>query len=167
MPPSEQPPDDDPVEQAVAIYNAIAPNAGWPKADRVTPQRRQSLRARLRDCGGLDGWRQAMERAARSAFLRGENDRGWRASLDFFLQAKSFTKLMEGAYDGRSAIATSANRQSEPAVTAEQWDRFIARHRDDPSQWPFGTLGPPPEEPGCRAPADVLARHGFRRASAA
>ncbi|MDR6954917.1 hypothetical protein J2X65_004293 [Ancylobacter sp. 3268] len=146
----------------MAIYNAIAPTAGWPKAEVVTPQRRNLLPARLRDCGGLDGWRQAMERAARSAFLRGDNDRGWRASIDFFLQAKSFTKLMEGAYDDRSK-APEAARTMGSAVTTEQWDRLVGRHRDDPSLWPFGTLGPPPDEPGCRAPTDVLARHGYAR----
>jgi hypothetical protein len=40
-----------------------------------------------------------MDALERSAFCRGENDRGWRADFDFLLQPKSFTKLLEGAYD--------------------------------------------------------------------
>lgn len=40
-----------------------------------------------------------MDRVRASPFLRGDNDRGWRASLDFLLKPESFAKLMEGAYD--------------------------------------------------------------------
>jgi hypothetical protein len=47
----------------------------------------------------LEEWQRAMDALERSAFCRGENDRGWRADFDFLLQPKSFTKLLEGAYD--------------------------------------------------------------------
>jgi hypothetical protein len=71
---------------------------GFPAIRKMTGQRERLLRARLRD-STLDEWLQAMAALERSAFCRGENDRGWRADFDFLLQPKSFTKLLEGAYD--------------------------------------------------------------------
>ncbi len=71
---------------------------GFPAIRKMTGQRERQLKARLRD-STLDEWMQAMAALERSAFCRGENDRGWRADFDFLLQPKSFTKLLEGAYD--------------------------------------------------------------------
>jgi len=52
----------------------------------------------MREHGGPSAWAQALGNIDRSAFLQGGNDRGWRASLDFLLQASSFTKVVEGTY---------------------------------------------------------------------
>jgi uncharacterized protein YdaU (DUF1376 family) len=71
---------------------------GFPAIRKMTGQRERLLRARLRD-STLDEWLQAMAALERSAFCRGENDRGWRADFDFLLQPKSFTGLLEGKYD--------------------------------------------------------------------
>lgn len=90
-------------EAALDAYNEIAEQAGWPKAQKLTQQRRSAIRQRLRDAGGLEGWQDALAKAKAIPWLSGQNDRGWKANLDFFLQAKSFTKLMEGAYDGSRA----------------------------------------------------------------
>jgi hypothetical protein len=65
---------------------------------KMTALREKQLKARLKDCS-LDEWQRAMDALERSAFCRGENDRGWIADFDFLLQPKSFTKLLEGAYD--------------------------------------------------------------------
>lgn len=71
---------------------------GFPAVAKMTAQRERQLTARLKD-STLDEWQRAMDALERSAFCRGENDRGWRADFDFLLQPKSFTKLIEGAYD--------------------------------------------------------------------
>jgi uncharacterized protein YdaU (DUF1376 family) len=71
---------------------------GCPAIRKMTGQRERLLRARLKD-STIDEWQQAMAAMERSAFLKGENDRGWRADFDFLLQPKSFTKLLEGSYD--------------------------------------------------------------------
>jgi hypothetical protein len=71
---------------------------GFPAVAKMTGQRDRQLRARLKD-STLEEWQRAMDALERSAFCRGENDRGWRADFDFLLQPKSFTKLLEGAYD--------------------------------------------------------------------
>lgn len=117
--PSEAPPNkrDDDVRDAVGIYNQAAGRVGWPLAQRVTGARRSACLSRLGECAGLDGWRAAMERAERSEFLRGGNDKGWLPGIDFFLQAKSFTKLMEGSYDDHAG-STGSNGRAHDAIRA-------------------------------------------------
>lgn len=118
-PPSVAPPNkpDDDVREAVRMYAevALANDTGWPGVQRLTAQRSSACRQRLAEVGGLEGWRSAMERAARSSFLTGGNDKGWRADFDFFCQSKSFTKLMEGSYDDRSPVP-SARTNAHDAI---------------------------------------------------
>jgi hypothetical protein len=83
---------------AFELWNELAQRVGLPLARTLTPQRRKSILARMREHGGLDAWRTALGHVERSAFLQGTNDRGWRADLDFMLQASRFTKLVEGGY---------------------------------------------------------------------
>jgi hypothetical protein len=71
---------------------------GFPAVAKMTGQRERQLSARLKD-STLEEWQRAMDALERSAFCRGENDRGWRADFDFLLQPKSFTGLLEGKYD--------------------------------------------------------------------
>jgi hypothetical protein len=82
---------------AFACWNEAAErHPRWPKAEKLTPARRTSLKARLREAGGLDGFRGVLERAERSSFVRDEMH-GW--SLDWFLKPANFTKVREGNYD--------------------------------------------------------------------
>lgn len=91
-------------QQAVDAWNALAEKHDLPKVQRLTDTRRRALRARLSECGGLDGWTTALAKVAASSFLLGKTSRrGWRADFDFMLQQSSFTKVMEGAYDRNRA----------------------------------------------------------------
>lgn len=109
---------------AFDAYNDSATRAGWPKAQALTKTRKAALKARLKEAGGLDGWRVALGKAEASPHLCGQNDRGWTADLDFILQAKSFTKLMEGSYDRKQPAA--GPRRNDRA----QFDRSIAAVAD-------------------------------------
>lgn len=96
----------DQTEQAVAAWNALAAGCGLSRVKTLTAARRAALRARLRECGGIAGWEEALGQVRGSDFLLGQNDRGWKADFDFVLQAKSFAKLREGAYGNRGKIPT-------------------------------------------------------------
>lgn len=91
---------DPPLSEAevVEAWNSRMVPQGFPAVKRLTPERKRKLKARLRE-NTIDDWQQAMAALERSAFCRGENGRGWRADFDFLLQPKSFTKLLEGAYE--------------------------------------------------------------------
>ena len=64
-------------------------------------------------------WRKALANIERSKFLRGMTEKNFIADLTFVLQAKSFTKLIEGSY-GNGAHAPVARPVSAPSETPEQ-----------------------------------------------
>jgi hypothetical protein len=98
----------DPVAEMVEVYHEAMAPAGCPRVLKITPSRKASALQRLKDCGGMDGWRHAMAKARASPFLTGVSANGWKADFDFFMQAKSFTKLLEGSYDARKPSGTVA-----------------------------------------------------------
>jgi hypothetical protein len=53
----------------------------------------------------------------------------------------------------------------QDAIDPGAWDFHVGRYRSSRSWLP--TLGPTPDHAGCRAPLDVLHRHGFGRAAGA
>ena len=86
---------------ALEAYNATAEQIGLPKAQKLTDARKSKLKARLKDCGGLEGWNYALMKVRENPFLCGDNSRGWRVDFDFLLTQSRFVKLMEGGYDQR------------------------------------------------------------------
>jgi|GEM_PF-2650232 len=97
--------------EALAAYeawNEMAARCEMPKAQKYSTKRQKDLRNRLKECGGIEGWKIALKKAESSKFLNGESSRGFVGSLDFILKENNFTKLMEGNYDGnRAAIGNS------------------------------------------------------------
>jgi len=84
--------------EIVEAWNITADRLGLSKIAKLTDDRKRKLSARCKDAS-LDDFRAALAAIERSRWLQGDNDRGWKANFDFFLQPKSFTKLIEGAYD--------------------------------------------------------------------
>jgi len=112
----------DDVTVAFDDYNSTARDAGFPVARALTKARRASLKARLSEAGGIDGWRDALSKARASPHCTGHNDRGWTADLDFLLQQKSFTRLMEGSYDAkpnRTTLGTTKRQENGPDAALE------------------------------------------------
>lgn len=114
LPPSQPSPAND-LSEAVAAYNRAAEKAGWPQVRKLTPQRAKSLRARLRDVGGLCGWLAALRRAYASDFCR----EGWRGfGFDSLVSQQKLTRLMEGNYDNRTHTPRPADRPQDRADPA-------------------------------------------------
>lgn len=82
----------------VSIWNK---NCGvLPKAERLTEKRQKLWRARWASNPDEGYWASVVGRLAASMFCAGNNDRGWRATIDFLLQPDTHVKAMEGKYDG-------------------------------------------------------------------
>jgi hypothetical protein len=91
-----------PISEAVEIYNDAASQVGWPKVQKLTPARAKVLKARLAECGGVEGWRIAMDKGKSSDFLSGRATGSTPANFDWITKQANFTKLMEGNYDNRN-----------------------------------------------------------------
>jgi hypothetical protein len=113
--------------------------------------RQGRARARLREHPQPEYWQTVLDGIEASAWCRGENDRGWRASFDWLLQADVGAKVLEGKY------ARCASRPS-PATTKGQ--RTIDGMREVLDAWDDAEREP--ESPGDREVARV-ARGGSTR----
>lgn len=80
-------------------WNAIADECGLGKIRKLTPARQRAFKVRQREYPDIDDWKAAFRCLRANKWMHGDNKNGWRADPDFFLQAKSFTKLVEGQYD--------------------------------------------------------------------
>jgi hypothetical protein len=112
---------------AVSDWHALAEEHDLRKVAKLTKTRRSHLKARLSDCGGLDGWRSALAKIRGSPFMLGKNDRGWKIDFDFLVSESGFTKLMEGKYDGGSRVQggkKSGGATGWAAVALEQIGGF-------------------------------------------
>ena len=106
------PPAIDEIAKAVTAYNDAADRAGWPKVQKLSPARRQALRGRLKDAGGIEGWEHALTKAEGSSFLTGQTSKPFLASFDFITKSGNFIKIMEGNYDDRNNSSGSAGPNS-------------------------------------------------------
>ena len=86
------------IEEVAEDWNEMAASVGLPSIRKLTKARRTQFRVRLREYPDIDDWQRAFATIRETPWMHGKNDRGWKADFDFLLQAKSFTKLNEGAY---------------------------------------------------------------------
>jgi hypothetical protein len=64
-------------------------------------KRQASIRARIRERGKA-AFMEAVRKAVQSDFLRGQNNRGWAATLDWIIKPSNFEKILSGNYDNRT-----------------------------------------------------------------
>jgi hypothetical protein len=109
-------------ERGLQIWNDIC-GAVCPKATKCDGMRRTKLRKRIADDlrGDLEAWRAFCSRIAAAPHLRGENDRGWRADLDWVIEPANFQRISEGRYDPRGRPAASPELWNGKPITA--WNR--------------------------------------------
>lgn len=104
--------------------------AAWNSTPHVKPAkvlsagRLKHLQARLRDPDWQAHYPAALAKIPLSRFLRGENDRGWVATMDWFLRPDSVTKVLEGVYDDHPRGSTG---KPAPFSGIREWLENIQR----------------------------------------
>lgn len=113
------------IQTAFEEYNQLAKSIGLSKAISLNATRKKHLAARLKE-HGLDGWRLGLDLIDQSKFLCGTNNRGYKANLDFMLQASSYTKLLEGFY------RKDQPRRSQRSAKNSEWEKLKAKYAAPP-----------------------------------
>lgn len=125
-------PDD--CEIALRAWNDAAPDLGLRRVQNFHETRRRHLAARLRECGGLEGWGAVLAKIRGSPFLRGQNDRGWRCDFDWVTNRTNFAKVMEGNYDDRGS--KTERGVTNPFAIAALERRAAERDGEPHGDWP-------------------------------
>lgn len=111
----------EPVDWIKDLWNATV-SPPTPECLRWTAKRRTAARARLVDYPGRAAWELAIKKIAASAFCKGDNARGWKASLDFLLKPDSMDKVLEGHYDGKGGVETGGTTTAGDLVQTTALD---------------------------------------------
>ncbi len=93
---TDPPPPNSGIQDLIMKWNQID---GIVHCRKATDPRKRAYRTRSCDQDWLDSIDEALAKIAASDFCRGENDRGWRVDIDWFLKPDSLTKAIEGKYD--------------------------------------------------------------------
>lgn len=108
------------LESLPALYRRLCPSL--PQWDTITPARRVKLRLRLAEHPDPAWWEAVFRRVAATPFLRGENPRSWRATLDWLIandhHALQVHEGKYGAAEKRPAPFRAPGRPSPPPVVA-------------------------------------------------
>lgn len=110
-----------PIEKMKNVWNEICGSAGLPTIRTLTNSRKDKMRVRWRselECS-LDLWRRVCELVTQSGHHTGENNRGWKADIDFLLQPNRITQFLErdeASHNIRQIHADSQNAQFNPLV---------------------------------------------------
>jgi hypothetical protein len=113
--------------QAFEAYNALAMELGLRMARGMPPGRVASLRARLREVGGLDGWQEALNMVRQSEFI---TSHAWASfGLHSMLQPETLARILEGTYTQRFKSDRETAREAQQAGLDEldrQLEEFMA-----------------------------------------
>lgn len=100
-------------------------SAPIPRCRDLTSKRRRHVKALLTE-RPWDEWIAVIDRIERSAFCRGQNDRGWTASFDWVIGSPDVAvKVLEGKYDDRQ------QKPSKPATQTFQREDFTCPHVEE------------------------------------
>lgn len=104
-----------PYESIRNLYNALCPS--FPKCTALSDARKKAIKARMSAGYTMDDFKTLFTKAENSGFLKGKNDRNWRASFDWLLKDSNMAKVLDGNYDdARGANANGGNYgNSQPA----------------------------------------------------
>ena len=106
------------VTEALRCWNLLARHHGLPVAEKLTDQRKAKLRQRINDAGGIEAFKDVLRKIPKQGFLLGDNDRGWKLTIDSLVQVKTFTKIQEGSYGTGDSNHRNRNGKGAAAVAA-------------------------------------------------
>lgn len=86
----------------------------------IQGKRLEALRARVRQYG-IEGVKMAIDKAAASSFMSGDNARGWMASFDWIFRPNNFPKVLEGNYDNEKEKPEPRKKTASDYYPEENW----------------------------------------------
>lgn len=99
--------------EAARAWNAMAKAHGLPQITKLTPDRKRKFDARIKDLGGVEQCRRAIERVPKNPFNLGQNERGWTADIEWFLRPGKALKLLESGGVEPSSTPPNPNDPAE------------------------------------------------------
>ena len=93
-------------QQIADMYNDTC--VSFPRLTTLSDARKKAIRARL-NTYTIDDFALMFKKAEASTFLKGGNDRNWRATFDWMIKDSNMAKILDGNYDNKKSGAKSNN----------------------------------------------------------
>lgn len=86
------------------------------KCTILSDKRKSAIKARFASGYTLEDFETVFKKAESSKFLRGGNDRDWRASFDWLIKDANMAKVLDGNYDDWKGDGTTDGRESGQTI---------------------------------------------------
>lgn len=107
------------IDTFLSLYHEIC--VSLPKVRSVTDKRKKAIKALLAKVS-LEEIKEAFEKVERTPFLKGKNDRGWKATIDFLVKHDNIIKILEGFYE---SVNQPATKSEQPEAPKNWWEETI------------------------------------------
>lgn len=97
------------VQDVVDLYHTLCPSL--PKVRVITNKRTKAIKSFLKQYD-IDTIKEAFEKAEASDFMKGQNDRGWKADIDFLTNANNVAKVLEDKYKNKQTDTTTGTNNN-------------------------------------------------------
>ena len=111
-------------DAVVRLYNDLC--SSLPSVRTLSDKRKRDIKTRLKKYT-LNDFQKVFEKAEKSSFLRGDNERGFRASLDWLINEGNMAKVLDGNYDDRPNKQRAAPARA-PAAANTRFNNFNQRN---------------------------------------
>jgi hypothetical protein len=94
-----------PYPQIMELFNATCKS--FSKIQAMTDGRKEKVKIRWLELKTLDAFKELFIKAEATPFLKGDNDRKWKATFDWLMENdRNYLKVLEGAYDKQQYDST-------------------------------------------------------------
>lgn len=107
-----------PYQEIMELFNTIC-GVSFPKVTKMTEKRKKAVKARFNNGYTLEDFKRAFETAEQSDFLKGNNDRNWKADFDWLTNENNLAKTLEGKYNNKQGGIINNGE------LADKWNTFI------------------------------------------
>lgn len=94
-------------------FNALCPSL--PSVNKLSDERKKAIRARMNSGYAVEDFIRLFELAEQSSFLKGGNERNWRATFDWLITDRNMARTLDGNYADRQ------NRQLKGDSSNEEY----------------------------------------------
>lgn len=118
------------IQPIVDAWNSLQNDTAIKPVSRIlsSSNRYKMLTARLKQYS-TDDVLKAIENIRQSDFLKGNNDRGWIITFDWFVKPNNFPKVLEGNYN-RSVETAGLNTQTKKPTATDEFMAKLAAIRE-------------------------------------
>ncbi len=113
-----------PYQKIVDLYHELCPS--FSKVMVISENRKKHIKARWEQHkGDIEVFKIIFQKSESSGFMKGDNDRNWKADFDWMMNETNMAKILEGKYDklGRASPQNpkNSNTNGGEEVTYENW----------------------------------------------